>query len=50
MTSIRHPLIWLRGFRECRSDFGMTYGNPDTARSRAYDAGRYYGRRLWRMR
>jgi hypothetical protein len=41
---------FLLGFREAGGDVGMTYDNdPDSPRSRAYDTGRAWGRRIvWR--
>lgn len=42
-----HPRIWMLGYRECESGFGMTYDHPDTIKSQAYDSGRYFG---WKVK
>lgn len=45
-NALRHPIVFLVGFREARDTNGMTYdGDPDSNRSRSYDTGRDL--RLW---
>lgn len=45
LAIILHPRIALLGYREAGDDMGMTYGDPYTLRSRAYDMGRSIGDR-----
>jgi hypothetical protein len=44
LAAILHPRITRLGYIESDGDVGMTYGHPDTLRSRAYDFGRSLGR------
>lgn len=38
--ALRHPRIALAGFKEGWGDLGLTFGDPYTSRSVAYDVGR----------
>lgn len=40
LAVLLHPRIYLLGRREAHSAFGMTYDNPESMRSMAYDIGR----------
>lgn len=43
LAVLLHPRVYLLGRREAYSSFGMTYDNPESMRSIAYDMGRNHG-------
>ena len=46
LAALLHPCIYWQGRREAGGTIGMTYGHPYTLRSRAYDLGRWHGKKV----